>query len=162
MLWVGSTICQTTLVHGKDSKSLELAETSLVIPINRMPLTLDEIGLDDLLADIDTSDSVSNSIEEGIIEHLIRVPEVVEVYFSQDGDVVDVWTVIDQSERRVRFAVYEKELEIRRRLPGLFINFRISGREASSSPASMGYRRVDFNVRRTNAGHQRPPRPGKA
>lgn len=133
-----------------------------VIPGRTDPLELDKYEWLSLLQGLDVSDSVSNSIEETIIEHLIDVPEVVEVYFSRDRDVVDLWTIIDHSERRVRFAVYEKELEIRRRLPGLFINFRVSGREASSSPASMGYRRVDFNVRRTNAGHQRSPRPGKA
>ena len=154
------TVCRVAFGLGIQSEPRFFPNA--IIATTRVALRLHPVEWADLLSEIDTSDSVSNSIEEVIIEHLIDVPEVVEVYFNRDRDVVDVWTILDQSERKIRYAVYEKELKIRCQLPGLFINFRVSGRQSSSSPASMGYRRVDLSVRRMNAGHQRPPRPGSA
>lgn len=153
------TVCRVVFGLGTQSESGLFPG---VIATTRVPLRLHPVELLNWLSGIDTSDSVSNSIEEVIIEHLIDVLEVVEVYFNLDRDVVDVWTIIDHSERKIRYAVYEKELKIRCQLPDVFINFRVSGRKSSSSPASMGYRRVDLSVRRMNAGHQRPPRPSSA
>ena len=110
--------------------------------------------LADLSFLVESSDNVSNAIEEAIIERFVNIPEIVEVYFHRDGDIVDVWTIVDRNEKPIRYAVYNEELRLRRALPTIFINFRVSGLPTSSAPASMNYRRVNMRLRRANAWHQ--------
>jgi hypothetical protein len=127
----------------RTGRSADPEHRPYVISHLRPPLGLSEV----------LSDSISNSIEHSIVRHLIQISEVVEVYFTREDNVIDVWTIVSVRDRRVRHAVYEKELKIMQELPGLFLNFRISSLEGASVPASAGYRRVDVVRTRSNAKH---------
>ena len=110
----------------------------------------------DLLQDIDVSNTVSNSLERAIIQYLADVPEVKEVYFSQKGDIVDIWTIVSEANRNVRKKVYLQELRIIKDVSDFIINFRVSGIEGASTPASAVYKKIDIEKVRRDAGSSSP------
>ncbi|MBI3317604.1 MAG: hypothetical protein HYZ90_00440 [Candidatus Omnitrophica bacterium] len=142
------TVCYQSSAGSRQESEI----TAAVISFSTAPLVLSECEWENFLRDLDISDSLSNSLEKAIVLYLIDVPEVVEVYFAQQGDTIDVWTILFVNSKEIRRKVYAKELEIVKNIPGYVINFRISGREGAGTPASALYRRIDIvGMRQSNA-----------
>lgn len=136
------TVCYQS-VAGKQREG----EIAITVISSRMPaLVFNEREWESFLRELDVSDSLSNSLERAIVFHLVDVPEVVEVYFAQQGDTIDVWTILSVNDKKTRHKVYEKEIQIIKGIPWYVINFRISGKEGAGAPASALYRKVDVEV----------------
>jgi len=81
----------------------------------------------------------SNAIEQTIRRVLIDVKQVCAIYVSIDEDAIDVWVVLTDTSRSVRRQIYERELQIGDRLPGLFFNFTTSSADDHPPRSSSGY-----------------------
>lgn len=144
------TVCYQS-VAGKQSEG-EI--TATVISFRMSALVFNEREWESFLRELDVSDSLSNSMERAIVFHLVDVPEVVEVYFAQQGDTIDVWTILSVNDKETRHKIYAKEIRVIKGIPGYVINFRVSGKEGADAPASALYRKVDIEAIRRSKCQQ--------
>ncbi len=145
------TVCEEAVAGRPPVKSLRVPVHSIQIT----PFDLAETEWKNFLRGLNANDTISDSLERTIVRYLADIPEVTDVYFAQQGDVIDIWTIISSNSKEIRHKVYAKELEIINEIPGFVLNFRVSGQMGSSTPISAGYRKVDMISIRSDVRHQR-------
>jgi hypothetical protein len=74
--------------------------------------------------DMATATLIRNPVSE--VEHAIgNIPNVTKIFASRNGNLVSVWTVVDNFDRSVRNNVYEAEREIFASFPGMKFDFNV-------------------------------------
>ena len=83
--------------------------------LNEERAMLNELTSDttiDEISQIDKIDSSTNRLENFIAERFLAINSVEFVFLSLEKDSIDIWTVINKLDRKVRGKVYEVEYEI--------------------------------------------------
>ena len=87
--------------------------------------------------------NVFNSLQNVIAEKFFDgISELKAVYFHEEGDTINVWSVLGNFGREIREKVYAKEGLVIKAFPDLVFNFRTTDVLGENVPASAGFRKV--------------------
>jgi len=74
---------------------------------------------------VDMVDSSTNRLENVVAERFISVNEVEYVFLSLENDSINIWTVINKLDRKVRERIYDVEYDILDILKGFQFDFHV-------------------------------------
>jgi hypothetical protein len=81
-------------------------------------------AIDEILQ-IDMAESLTDRLENFIAERFLDIPSVEFVFLSKENDSINIWTVINKLDRKIREKIYDIEYDILGILRGFRFDFHV-------------------------------------